>query len=298
MTEVATEGTKTGREVATGVLVKFDQSGTMVQVRAGVGEIVDFWELTRLEEHRLRKAALALVDEGLVDEGSSYVGVFFGDKQNLLGVSSRAVHVDDDVTDASAWRQLAVSASDNGSDARYGNARRLDIVATSRSVASRISHDNWWLSEEYANEIASVGIAPHPRDDKELAADKRIADLAKEVNSLHGSRVRWVAARQEGNDGDGFDYATSARGGAITGSKALEIADALENGYGEHGDVVLVTDVETGKFSLVQFDGFHPLGVAAAGWQAVVTSMWDKTPIDDKWEAVRLTRFYNEARNV
>ena len=298
MTEVATERTKTVHEVATGVLVKFDQSGTMVQVRAGVGEIVDFWELTRLEEHRLRKAALALVDEGLVDKGSSYVGVFFGDRQNLLGVSSRAVHVDDDVTDASAWRQLAASVSDNGSDARYGDARRLDIVASSRSVASRISHDNWWLSEEYANEIASVGIAPHPRDDKELAADKRIADLAKEVNSLHGSRVRWVAARQEGNDGDGFDYATSARGGAITGSKALEIADALENGYGEHGDVVLVADVETGKFSLVQFDGFHPLGVAAAGWQAVVASMWDKTPIDDKWEAVRLTRFYNEARNV
>ena len=298
MTGVVGEKTKAVREAASGVLVKFDQSGTMVQVRAGVGEIVDFWELTRLEEYRVRRAALDLVDAGLVDNGSSYVGVFFDGEKNLLGVSSRAVHVDDDVTDASAWSQLVAAVSENGSDARYGDAERLAVVIFSRGVASRISHDNWWLSEEYANEIASVGIAPHPRDEKELAADKRIADLANEVNSLHASRVRWVAARQEGNDGDGFDYATSARGGAITGSKALEIADLLENGYGEHGDVVLVTDAATGKFSLVQFDGFHPLGVAAAGWQAVVASMWSETPIDDKWEAVRLTRFYNESRNV
>lgn len=298
MTGVVGEKTKAVREVASGVLVKFDQSGTMVQVRAGVGEIVDFWELTRLEEYRVRRAALDLVDAGLVDNGSSYVGVFFDGEKNLLGVSSRAVHVDDDVTDVSAWSQLALSVSENGSDARYGDAERLALVMFSRGVASRISHDNWWLSEEYANEIAAVGIVPHARDEKVLAADKRIADLAKEVNSLHASRVRWVAARQEGNDGDGFDYATSARGGAITGSKALEIADALENGYGEHGDAVLVTDVETGKFSLVQFDGFHPLGVAAAGWQAVVASMWSETPINDKWEAVRLTRFYNESRNV
>lgn len=298
MTGVVGEKIKAGREVASGVLVKFDLSGDTVQVRAGVGGIVDFWALTRLEEYRLRKAALDLVDAGLVDKGSSYVGVFFDADKNLLGVSSRKVRVDDDVTDASAWSQLVAAVSENGSDARYGDAERLALVMFSRGVASRLSHDNWWLSEEYANEIALMGIAPHARDEKELAADKRIADLANEVNSLHASRVRWVAARQERNDGDGFDYATSARGGAITGSKALEIADLLENGYGEHGDVVLVADAATGKFSLVQFDGFHPLGVAAAGWQAVVASMWSETPIDDKWEAVRLTRFYNESRNV
>lgn len=283
------------KKIASGVLVRFDRSGANVRARAGLGGNVDFWGMTMVEEYRIRKAAGELVDKGLVAEGSSYLGVFFDESDELLGISSCAVEDLDSVHDEDAWEELAASVAEGGSDDKYADCGDWLIVAFSRGAVSRISSDNDWLSQTLASEITSSGIdVLHVLHGADFELGDKVFELAGALQGLRAGRVRWVSARQEGEDTE-FDYSTSVRGSAHTRSVVLEIADGLVSRFGTSGDVVIVSDADTGRFAVVQFDGFHPLGVDAAGCQAVVESMWDEVSFKAKMDAANTTQFYKKA---
>lgn len=284
------------KKVASGVLVRFDRSGANVRARAGLGGNVDFWDMTMVEDYRIRRAAGEFVDRGLVAEGSSYLGVFFDESEELLGISSRAVEDLDSIHDEDAWKKLAAFVAEGGSDDKYADCGDWLIVALSRGATSRISSDNDWLSQTIAAEIASSGIdvlrISHGAD---FELDDKVFELASALKGLRAGQVRWVSARQEGEH-IGFDYSTSVRGDAYTRSVVLEIADGLLSRFGTSGDVAIVSDADAGRFAVVQLDGFHPLGVDAAGCQAVMESMWDDVSVKGKMDAANVTKFYKMAR--